>query len=390
METLTLRWNGENAAEWCEAGRARCGSLTEAVTAAAGRSCVVLVPGSDVLLMQANIRSRRRADVERALPYAFEEWLVEPPETQHYAWSRTVDGIAAAIVSRARLDAWREQLSTAGLVPEVLLPETLALPWQQGEWSLALAGDDAWLRTGSLSGYACDRNVLPILLGSLWTALPEAGRPERMRVQILDGELPDGLPLQVVHGARAEFLACVFLKPEKSLNLLSGPYAPRQGLSARFGPWRIAAAAAMLFLLSVFGLHVAQYVQLTHEAAKLQARIDTVFHASVPNEERVVDAKVQMQQALDALTADGGRSGSALVLLADTADVFAKQRGLRITELAYRKGRLALQLTGPDLSAIEDFKTQLQLHGLDADLSAVSKQKGVSRGHLDIRKGGHS
>jgi general secretion pathway protein L len=363
-------------------------SLSDAAAAVKGRRFKVLLPGRDILLAQVDIPSRRRSEVTRALPYALEEWLVEAPEMQHYVWCRTASGVAAAVVARTRLEAWLERLSDAGMEPDVLLPETLALPWRQGEWSLALAGGEAWLRTGASAGYACDRDVLPTLFDSLWTSTEATQWPERLHVWLVDGELPDGLPLPVVTEANSEAITAVFHAPDETLNLLSGPYAPRRALATRFGPWRIAAAAAGIWLLSVFGLHVAQYYKFSHEADALQARIDAVFHAAVPNVKRVVDAKVQMQQALDALSNNGQAQGGALVLLADSAEVFARQKGLKIIDLTYRKGHLALQMTGPDFSAFERFKTQLQRRGLSADLSAVSNQNGVSRGRLEVWRGG--
>lgn len=389
MKMITLRWDGKDNAEWSDDGCARRVPLSEAAAAVAEHRCVVLVPGRDVLLAQADIPSRRRAEVERALPYALEEWLVEPPETQHYAWHRTDSGVAAAVVSRRQLDAWLEQLAKAGIEPQVLLPETLALPLEQGEWSLALAGNDAWLRTGALSGYACNRDVLPALFTSLWASCSEAQRPKRLRAWMADGELPGELPLLVVTEPSPESITAALGAPDEALNLLSGRYAPRRQLTSRFGPWRVAAVMAGIWLLSTFGLHIAEYYRLSHEASTLQTRIDTVFHASVPQEKRIVDAKVQMQQALEAMTTNESQRGDALTLLAQLAGVFTTQKGLKITELTYRNGHLGLRLTGADFNAFETFKKRLQKRGLQTALSSVSDRKGVSRGHLKVwQRGG--
>ncbi|MEJ2060695.1 MAG: type II secretion system protein GspL [Gammaproteobacteria bacterium] len=387
MDLLILRLLDDDLAEWRDGDRIVHGPLAQAATVARERRLAVLVPGRDVLLSHADIPSRNRAQVERALPYALEEWLIEPPETQHFAWRQATSGVDAAVVSRARLEDWLARLTGAGLQPELLVPETLALPWQAGEWSLLLSGDQAWLRTGPHAGQACDRDVLPVLITSLWEQFTEDDRPQRLRLWCLDGDAPADLPLPVERVPAPDSVLRVFTVEGEVLNLLSGAYAPRARLSRRLGPWRSAAVAAGIWLLSAFAVHGVDYFRLAHEAAALQRQIDAVYRQAVPGSHRIVNARVQMQQALDALS-DGAAQGGPLGLLAPSAGVFANTAGVHITKLTYRNGRLSLDLTAPDIGTFDTLKTKLQRQHLQVDMGSVGSQGGVTSGHLTLKRGG--
>ena len=61
---------------------------------------VVLVPGEDVLLTEARLSARNRAQLLQALPYAVEEQLLDPVEDLHFAATAGGDPLGVAVVAR--------------------------------------------------------------------------------------------------------------------------------------------------------------------------------------------------------------------------------------------------------------------------------------------------
>ncbi|MEO7198694.1 MAG: type II secretion system protein GspL, partial [Dokdonella sp.] len=92
----------------------------------AASEIVVLVPAEDVLLASASVPARNRSQQLQAVPFALEDQLIGAVEDLHFAVAAGAgDDVSVAVVAQARLREWLAQLQTAGIQPDVLLPETL-------------------------------------------------------------------------------------------------------------------------------------------------------------------------------------------------------------------------------------------------------------------------
>jgi len=379
MDTLLLRWIDDEHAAWRLAGMSGRGRLADAAPLARGRRVLLLVPGETVLLAQAAMPSRKPAEIARALPYALEEWLLEPPETQHFAWQRTPAGVAAAVVARATIEHWLAHLGEVGIEPDLLLPDTLVLPWTEDRWSLLYesTGSDTrlLLRSGHHDGLVCTRANLPLVLAALLERTPLEARPQALAIwgfeageaATLGAELADfDVPIEW-HAAPADLLA---LDIEATLpgdfNLLQGAYAPRRAQARRSGPRRAVVIAAALWLFSAFVYAGVHATVLARESQVLQDAIDTAFRAAVPGTHRIVDARVQMQQALDAMQ-HGHATGDPLSLLAAAAAPLT-QTPTTIRHLAYRDGHLEIAFASADAAVLQRLPALLAAHGLHAEL----------------------
>jgi general secretion pathway protein L len=408
MDTLLLRWIDDEHAAWRLAGVSGRGSLADAAPLARGRRVLLLVPGEDVLLASAAMPSRKPAEIARALPYALEEWLLEPPETQHFAWQRTATGVAAAIVARTAIEHWLAQLGEAGIEPDLLLPDTLALPWTAGRWSLFCESGEAdarvLVRSGLRDGLACTRASLPLVLAALLQRTPDAERPAGIDVwgagESAGGGTPSADPADSDRGIDALAadlrlpiarqrasaalldLADAFALPA-DLNLLQGTYAPRRAQARRNGPRRALAIAAALWLVSAFAYAGVHAAVLARESRVLQGAIDTVFRDAVPGEHRIVDARAQLQQALSAAELGRGTDGP-IDLLAAVADARLDATGVRLQRIEYRDGRLDLLLQAPRAAGLEAAQHALAAQGLNAELRDVGSDGGHAQGRTRI------
>lgn len=354
----------------------REGALSQASGAAVGRRVVVLVPAIEVLLTRARVPSRNRQRVLKAVPYALEEQLAGEVGELHFALGNaTDDQYPVAVVARQQMDAWLACCAAAGLQPDAMLPDVLALPYGEDCWGLLLQGDTATVRTGALEGFGCDRTNLGALL-ALW----EDGPVPALRRLIEPGAAPlegeawsqqewrddaNEDPLREMAGQLASL-------PE--LDLLQGAYGRSEQLGRLWRPWR--ASAALLLVGALLGSVSMglEYHRMGQEQAQLHAQIEQTFRDAFPNAKRVVNPRAQMEQRLAALQRGGdGDDSGFLSLLRSAGPILRSNKGVQVSAASYREGRLDLELTADNLQVLDQLKQTLsQRPELEAEIQSAN------------------
>ena len=406
-ERLIARLNGSDppTAEWTVTDDrggslpAESGPLEALAQAAHGRPVWVLVPGEDVLLTLATVPTRNRQRMLKALPYALEEQIAEDLEAVHLAVGPvSASGqVAVAVMARARLDGWLEALRAVGVEPDRMAPETLALPRDEADWRVLVDGPRTLVRTGDVAGFAVDRdNLLPLLRASLEET--EGAAPARI---LVSGD--DPVAADEIRAASADLAGSVAADPEPApalallargatrgplLDLLQGPYDRRGSIASWLKPWRAAAAVALVWVLLEAGLLIDDYRQLTADQATLAEDIEAVFRQTLPEVQKIVNPRVQMERALRSLQPTAGGDGF-LQLLAETGEVLRALPGARPLAVGYRGGRIDLDLEVPDLQALDRLKQDLsQRGGLETSIQTVTAKEGRVQGRLQVKRSG--
>jgi general secretion pathway protein L len=403
---LRLPGTGSERAAWAPLGAAGSlagapeeGPLTALAETYRGAHAVVLVPGEDVLLTEASLPIRQRQRLLKALPYALEDQLAEDVETLHLAIGPASAGhVPVAVVSRARLEVSLEALRAAGVEPERMLPETLALPFTQGEWRVLVEGERALVRTDAHAGFAADRVNLAPLLRSALEEREEGRRPARV---VLGGDDPQAAAevraaiadlTELAEPPEAEPALALFargLAASPAIELLQGTYDRRTSVGAWLRPWRAAAGVALAWLLLEGGLQVADYRRLQTERRELSEDVEAVFREALPDAQRMVNPRVQLERALTALRPAGATGEGFLALLAGAGEVLREQPGARLRGVGYRAGRLDLDLEVPDLQALDHMKQEIASRSaLQVNVQSVTAQEGRVQGRLQVSRAG--
>ena len=116
--------------------------LDEVIALAAGRRVVVFVPGVDVRLTTVTVPVRQPAKVLQAAPFVLEDQFAEDVDTLHFAIGARQAGRQ---LSRspwwpaAQVDEWLAPFTAARVRVAALVPDTLALPWQNDDGSVERA-----------------------------------------------------------------------------------------------------------------------------------------------------------------------------------------------------------------------------------------------------------
>lgn len=365
-ETLYIRLGADPDAEIefgaCGADlrslRTRRGALSAALPLAAGHRVVVFVPAADVRLARVKLPASRNAKLMQAVPFALEDQVADDIDTLHFAVGpRQTDGShPVAIVAHARLRSWLKVLSAAGLRPDAVVPESLALPVDSdsARWSALADGDQVIVRHGAWSGFACAADDLPNYL-----SIADADKARSLRLLLVGESGADWSrlewPVTLLPAPSLLFALANHYKPELAIDLLQGGYAQSQDMQRHWKPWRVAAALLLSWLLIGGLAYGIDTWRLSAELQRQDAANIARFQELFPDQTRVVDLATQLEQQMRALTGAGG-AGGPLSLLEPLAQSIAATPGMKLTGMQFRDGALFLSLTATDLQVLETFR----------------------------------
>jgi len=390
--TLLLRADPVDAGSWRwlrldqegkPQGSIHAGSLGDAASEANGLRVVMLVPGIDCLLTSVSIPGSNRSNRKkllRAVPFALEEQLSDEVENLHFAvGSSSVDGAwPVVVIGNQRMEMLQEAVGEAGLDVQLMIPEVLAVPYAENETSVLVDNDMALVRNGETSGLAVECDNLEMLLGA---ARQDEEVPPVVHLLVQEGSpLPDMSGIEGVN--RIEQYAgdplTVFARglDSKSINLLQGAYSRSGEWGKLLRPWRATAALLVAGILVSNIVMGVDYFRLSKESEQLTTQIEEVFRKALPGTQRVVNPRVQMQQQLDKLQNNQGRSNRFLSLLAQSAVVLKGKQGVDISGATFRAGRLDVDLKVPNLQLLDELKQALsESGGLSVEIQSATTDK---------------
>jgi len=396
QRTLYLRLTGNGGpAEWLllsadGTSRMGCDELAELPSDAHGARLVVLVPPTEVTLSKVTLPPVKRAQQRQAALFALEDQLIDDISDLHAALGeRSKEGVVPlAVVSRSRLEGWLEQLAQHHLRPDLLVTDLHLLPLTEGEWVVLWEDDGVRIRTGTVSGIAFDPEHWMLLWPRL---LAEAGehRPQRLRVFDARTDASEPLPLdEALPGGMSVVTNVSGLQwisdsaSSQPLNLLQGDYSRREQWGRLLRPWRPAAALFLLWLLIQGGMALFDLSTLHQQEAQLDEQMEALYRSSFPEARKVVDPRLQMEQKLAALKS-GDRGFMKLAVSAAPALRNTLVKGLR-----YQDGALDIDLSLPDMAALDVVRAALESRGLQVTIGNAAQQDGKVESRVTVRGGG--
>lgn len=344
---------------------------------------IVFVPASDVLLAMTTLPKQSRQRLQRAVPYALEEQFIDDVESLHVAMSnQQADGrVYAAVVAKQKMQGWLDELQALGINPTVMMPESLALPRLNGDWSALCMPDGLCaVRSGEQSGFACDRDNLASMLQKHQDE--RQGDAEKINIIDCSGaeagslahEEQEGLSISV-EACNGDALASLIKGYEngRGINLRQGKYRVASRLLKGGRRWLPAMAMLALWLILVIANSVYEYVSLRAEDEAYRERIIQLYKQTFPAATRVVNARVQMEQQLKVLRGSAVSDEGFLSLMADVGAGLEKVKGLDIQTLSYKQGKLDLELRLADLQQLDNLKqTLIAIEGIEVDVQSAT------------------
>ena len=357
----------------------------------AGERVIVLVPGEDVLLCQAEVPGQKRRLLAQAVPYTLEEQLIDDVEAQHFALG-ALNGnqVKVAVVSHERMQQWLDLLQQAGIEANQIVVDVLTLPLPDNSWQLLQLKQRLLLRNGEQSGMALDADTAAFNLKALLAAAGE-DRPDSIHCQDFVGaglalpELGVELVVEPASGLPLVLMAAEY-KEQNGINLLQGQYSRRERISKYWRPWRVAAALLAGFVVVQFAGGIIEQQRLATEKAALLADIEQIYRQTFPEARKVVNAKLQMERALISLRDGGSSAGDSFAeLLAQAGEQFNQSHSLNIQRLSYKNGQLDVALFIADLQQLDQLKQRLVKARLQVEIQSATAKGDRVEARLRIK-----
>jgi general secretion pathway protein L len=373
-----------------------------------GKRLIVALSGSELLLTRAEVPGSNANKAARAVPFALEDKLAGDVDELHFALgARQRDGsFPVAVIAHQRMQRLVALLDEANLQPHAIVPAPLLLPQppslsepnldatQAGDsvaavttWVMTTDGIQVELRSGEFSGFGCDAELLGALLP---LALKEAGEAAPSHLRLLtDDEGRAALPPlrieldeQAIASPLEAFASQLGGKPP--IDLQQGDYSRRQQAGKLWKPWKLTAAlAAGWLLVAAVGSFIELRV-LETESARLDTQMAELLQDTFPDVKRVVNPQSQMRARLKTLRGGGG-SGDFIGSMAEVARALGEARNTTLQSVAFRSGRLELDLEADQLATLDKLKQSLEKNGqLSATIQSANQEQGKVRGRVRV------
>ncbi len=348
-------------------GTAETGTLAEAAGRIGERAVIVLVPGTDVLSLVADIPARG-SRLLAALPYALEDQLAADVEHLHFAaGGRLPDGrIRAAVVAQERMQDWLGRLGDAGISASRLVPDNHGLARTPNTLSLLVDGNLVMFNDGEAVEFVLP-DVAPAealaaagivggddAAGSNLVAYCNAAEAERYEKDwaLLRHELA-GVDVNVLTDGVLPRLA-VTVARGAGIDLLQGRYGRRTEVAALLRPWRVAAMLLAGVVLLGFVGKGADYLRLSNEQATLASQFTEEYRRIRPGDGREIADPVGTVASL-MRTQGTVALGPQLFLpsIEELARAVAGKASVRIEAISYRAGVVDVRLSAPDIPTVD-------------------------------------
>jgi len=360
----------------------------------------LMIPAAQVVMIRARLPrsvSRRRAGA--VLAYAVEERIAQDPEVARVTWLGSVgEDDVLAVLARAQLGHWRDALLATGVRGYEVVCETLLLPWEAGEWSLAWDGREGFVRTGQFEGAAsdcADRAMPPLSLRlMLEEARAHAVAPTAAPASIVlyttaAGAVPDiaawqrelGIPIRLAGAwdwriAQSQHGATLFQERRG--------WGDVSEILRRLRPaaW-IAGAALAVHAVAL----VVDWTALAREQRDLRRQMVSQFRATFPDAVAVVDPALQMRRKLAQARHVAGRPdpGDFLPMIVHVAAALNALPANSLRAVSYEAGRMTLELDALEPAATSGLVERLRHAGFGVSVAPGSPRAGGATLTLTLR-----
>lgn len=177
------------------------------------------------------------------------------------------------------------------------------------------------------------------------------------------------------------------LARNQPLSMVAAPHQAQARLLRR--RWRQVALAAMALLLLIMTGQGIMAWKMARQTDALQAQVVRDFHAALPQAKRLVNARVQLQQALDRRDS-GPQRDQFLTALTAFGAVFhplrAQDASLAIQSLRFADQQLTVEFTGQQYAVLQTLFDRLKAMS-DLRVSQIDSGVEDGRAHMRLRIG---
>lgn len=363
-------------------------SLNEIPSANPKDRWLILIPGQSVLLTSVHLPKTHRRELEKAVPYALEEQLTNEIDQCHFAIGEPdrEGNCLVGVIDKKTLEYYLSLLSSYHITPAVLLPDFLALSYQENTWSITLNDDTAAVRTEKMLGFSSLTTNLKLLLP---LALEKTRlMPEKIKIHAnttlsiknIFEKLP--IPLESLTERSAYDYRETIKNP--IFNLLSSHYRQKKSaVSHQRNPWPWVGVAAAIWLIVLMGTKFTYLFVSKHQIKQLQTQINTHYQQIFPGT-LSDNPRLHLEQELNALQ-KSSQNDQFIQLLSRSGFILRHYSTITLNKITYQKNELILELSSEHLNDLEKFMRELHEIGLHIKQNQINTANKMITVELNIQ-----
>ncbi len=384
-------------------------SVLAGISSETKSNAIVVLEGQAVLTGEVQVALRHIKHLRGAVAHSIEEQLAEPLEEMHIAISANEQDEPAlgrrvqfAAISDFLISSLLQRLMEAGVVPSVMLSESMLLPYERGSGTLMLGEKTVLFRFGALTSslepvifvaflqkYFSQPDAQSEALSRivLWVR-PNAGPDQRSFIEQLHGICQDHkVELLVRHYQSAEIdqLYQWWISRESEhpriINLLQPPYQLKRWVRAFTVNRRTLVKILQVWLVAQILLYAGEYIYLRYDAMQYHQKTVGIYQLFFPHDKVAHNMKAALQQYLRGEIGNAGML-SLLKIVATAPDV----EKMEIERIAYDANGLTVEGTASNSEVFAALLNHLKAAGLVAESGTQEQAQGGVRNHISVRR----
>ncbi|MFA0551100.1 type II secretion system protein GspL [Vibrio lentus] len=342
--------------------------LDELTPYAEKRSCIALLPGNECLIKRVEIPKGAARQFDSMLPFLLEDEVAQDIEDLHLTiLDKDTSHATVCGVDREWLKHALELFREANIIFRKVLPDTLAVPFEEQGIS-ALQIDQHWLlRQGHYQAVSISEAWLPMFLQSDWVVAGE----EKQATTIFSYTAMPSDDVQQQSGvewqAKPAELVMSLLSQQaitSSVNLLTGTFKTKSSFSKYWRVWQKVAIAACLLVAVIVTQQVLKVQQYEAQAEAYRAESERIFRAVLPGKQRIPTISYLKRQMNDEAKKYGGsgEGDSLLGWLALLPETLGQVKSIEVESIRYdgNRSEVRLQAKSSDFQHFETARVKLE------------------------------
>lgn len=332
------------------------------------RQVIVLLSSTMASIHSADIPTRKKSQLLKAIPYALEEKLAEEINQLHFAvGQQQKNQVTACVISKKRLSTLTQQLTNLGIQTDYIIPDILALEAYANSWRIIIDRDFAYIKMHQQFGMNVDIENVPIL----FQLLPQSDAyPGKIKIMVNDDQkntlektlesLAEEIEIITRNTSITNIMAQEF-QYKSAINLLQGEFTPRKHQLSGKSWLPIAVAASILVVIMLF-MDILKYQHNKKMIQWTDQQIEKTFRSRFPETKKIINVKAQMKQKIKNLKHQQTQPEQILTLLNHLGIAIGNNTNINLKSVRFKKNTFSAQLSLKNLQTFDSIKQSLALN----------------------------